>query len=296
MKRISLLLFGAMIALGVRAQQLYVKSDWKLDSVITTSQDGQLLIRMVCTYDSQDLLLRVDGQEMNGGILYDTKSLHTYNDQGMTASQELYMGLNGEWNMLSKSEVKEYDPSNGMPRVIESVGPQEQNPLGGSVTSRTEITKWHGNLFEEEEVYVWLGGAWNHGSSVKATYDANDLMVKMVTIIGMMGYEYESVVDYEYDSHGYVTKETRTSLGTTSTLTYVNEYDGDDNLSKVTLDNEGQISITRYYWSRKGASAISGVKTNESASQWFSLSGHRLAGKPAKQGIYIRDGKKFIVK
>ena len=85
MKRISLLLFGAMIALGVRAQQLYVKSDWKLDSVITTSQDGQLLTRMVCTYDSQDLLLRVDGQDMNGGILYDTKSLHTYNDQGMTA-------------------------------------------------------------------------------------------------------------------------------------------------------------------------------------------------------------------
>ena len=36
-----------------------------------------------------------------------------------------------------------------------------------------------------------------------------------------------------------------------------------DKLSKVTLDNEGQISITRYYWSRKGASAISGVKTNE---------------------------------
>ena len=76
----------------------------------------------------------------------------------------------------------------------------------------------------------------------------------------------------------------------------LDEYDGDDNLSKVTLDNEGEISITRYYWSRKGASAISGVKTNESASQWFSLSGHRLAGKPAKQGIYIRDGKKFIVK
>ncbi len=37
-------------------------------------------------------------------------------------------------------------------------------------------------------------------------------------------------------------------------------------------------------------------ESNESASQWFGLSGHRLAGKPAKQGIYIRDGKKFIVK
>jgi hypothetical protein len=38
------------------------------------------------------------------------------------------------------------------------------------------------------------------------------------------------------------------------------------------------------------------METVENASQWFDLSGHRLAGKPTKQGVYICDGKKFIVK
>ena len=86
------------------------------------------------------------------------------------------------------------------------------------------------------------------------------------------------------------------SAGSTTTVTYANEYDADDNLKKVTLDNQGEIKVSNYYWSRGDATAISSMETVENASQWFDLSGHRLAGKPTKQGVYICDGKKFIVK
>lgn len=295
MKKIGLLLFGAMFALSVKAQ-VYTKGEWKVDSVVTTTSDGQFLSKEVCQYNDKGLLLQIDGQEMEDGELHITKAVYTYNDQGITATQELFLQSGSEWTTLSKSEVMEYDPTNGMPKVIESIGPEDLNPLGENVKTKTEITKWHGNQFEEEEVYMWLGETWTHGSSVKASYNADDQMTKMVTTMSMLGFEYSTEIDYEYDAHGYVTKETTTSAGSTTTVTYANEYDADDNLKKVTLDNQGEIKVVNYYWSRGGATAISSVKTAENASQWFDLSGHRLAGKPTKQGVYIRDGKKFIVK
>jgi len=35
------------------------------------------------------------------------------------------------------------------------------------------------------------------------------------------------------------------------------------------------------------------MKNGES---WFSLDGRRLGGKPAKAGLYIRNGKKVVIK
>lgn len=295
MKKISLLLFGAMFALGVKAQS-YTNGEWKVDSVVTTTSDGRLLSREVYKYNDKGLLAEIEGQEMQNGSISNTKSVYTYNEQGVTATQEIFLQSGSEWTTLSKSEVTEYDPSNGMPKVIESIGPQELNPTGENVKTKTEITKWHGYQFEEEEIYMWLGGTWTHGSSVKAIYDANDLMTKLVTTISMLGFEYSTEVDYEYDTHGNITKETTTAAGTVTTVTYVNEYDTNDNLKKVTMDNQGEIKVVNYYWSRGGSTAISSAKTAKSASQWFDMSGRRLADKPTKHGVYIRDGKKFIVK
>lgn len=295
MKKISLLLFGAMFALGVKAQS-YTNGEWKVDSVVTTTSDGRLLSREVYKYNDKGLLAEIEGQEMQNGSISNTKSVYTYNEQGVTATQEIFLQSGSEWTTLSKSEVTEYDPSNGMPKVIESIGPQELNPTGENVKTKTEITKWHGYQFEEEEIYMWLGGTWTHGSSVKAIYDANDLMTKLVTTISMLGFEYSTEVDYEYDTHGNITKETTTAAGTVTTVIYVNEYDTNDNLKKVTMDNQGEIKVVNYYWSRGGSTAISSAKTAKSASQWFDMSGRRLADKPTKHGVYIRDGKKFIVK
>ena len=36
--------------------------------------------------------------------------------------------------------------------------------------------------------------------------------------------------------------------------------------------------------------------TDNSAGAWYSMDGRRLTGKPARKGIYVRDGKKFVIK
>ena len=42
----------------------------------------------------------------------------------------------------------------------------------------------------------------------------------------------------------------------------------------------------------KGSSAVRNGVTDG----WYDLSGRRLTGKPAKKGIYIRNGKKIAIK
>ena len=42
--------------------------------------------------------------------------------------------------------------------------------------------------------------------------------------------------------------------------------------------------------------AISGIKTQEEAAPYYDLQGIRREGKPTKQGIYIQNGKKVVVK
>lgn len=298
MKKIVLLLFGAMLALGVRAQN-YTKGEWRVDSVVTTTVGGKFVSREICKYNDKGLLSEIDGQEDSGSGVLNTKALYTYNDQGMTATQELYNQSGSDWVLLSKSVVTEYDSSNGMPKVIESTGSALTDQLlsgltgSGEVKSKTVVTKWHGYQVEEEEVYMWLGGDWQKNATTVSTFNSADQMTKMVTTMSYMGYELTTEVAYEYDSHGTITKETTTSMGTTSVASYANEYDANDNLVKVTTDER----IINYYWSRGGGTAgLSRIRTSEGLSQWFDLNGRRLGGKPTKQGVYIRDGKKYIVK
>ena len=58
-----------------------------------------------------------------------------------------------------------------------------------------------------------------------------------------------------------------------------------------------QKSATRLALVRDGATAIDLVTTpDEGEGKWFDLQGRQLDGKPSKKGLYIRDGKKMIIK
>lgn len=58
MKKISLLLFGALFALGARAQ-VYTNGEWRIDSTVTTKLDGQFLLKDVYHYDDNGLLVEI---------------------------------------------------------------------------------------------------------------------------------------------------------------------------------------------------------------------------------------------
>lgn len=56
-------------------------------------------------------------------------------------------------------------------------------------------------------------------------------------------------------------------------------------------------SATRLTLVRDGATAIDLVTTSdEGEGKWFDLQGRQLDGKPSKKGLYIRNGKKMIIK
>ena len=58
-----------------------------------------------------------------------------------------------------------------------------------------------------------------------------------------------------------------------------------------------QKSATRLALVRDGATAIDLVTTpDEGEGKWFDMQGRQLDGKPSKKGLYIRNGKKMIIK
>ena len=44
------------------------------------------------------------------------------------------------------------------------------------------------------------------------------------------------------------------------------------------------------------AVGVGDSSTTDSGAAWFSLDSRRLAAKPAKAGVYVRDGRKVVVK
>jgi len=295
MKKISMMLVGALFALGASAQT-FTNGEWRLDKTYTTTGDGTFKSEELMEYNDAGQISVINGREDNGGTVMETKAVYTYNDKGQLESQVLYQKNGSDLKELSRSEITEYYDS-GLPKVIESTGPQAGYAQLGDIKTRTVITKYHGTQFEEEEVYLWMGTEWTKNATVTATFNSSDQMAKMVTAMSYMGYEMTTETEYEYDSHNNVTKESTTSMGMTTVTTMKNEYDDNGNLVKVTTDASGDITISEHFWSRSGTSGIgSRVKVGEGASQWFDLNGRRLMGKPTRQGIYIRDGKKFIVK
>ena len=297
MKKSYMMLFGAMFALTASAQgqSKYFHNGWRLDSLVTVADDGYYM-REVYSYDASGLLTSIYGEEFNGEVLFTSKSVMTYNEQGMTKSQDLYRLVDGEFLLLARSEVTEYSAENGMPMVI--LSSSAGNTPGSELLplTKTVITKFNGLNFAEEELYTWLGGDWTKSGFSTAEYNDQGLIVKLVEGVSYMGYETTSETTYEYDAHGYVTKDVYNSaLGIPSTITYTNEYDANDNLSMVTLvHDEFYTKRTHYYWSLGQGTAIQGIKAAGTDSRWYDLNGRRLPARPTQKGIFIRNGKKFV--
>ena len=55
------------------------------------------------------------------------------------------------------------------------------------------------------------------------------------------------------------------------------------------LKAEGKLKVT-------GQTGISAVSLDEAEGQWYDLSGHKLGATPTEKGVYIKNGKKIIIK
>ena len=303
MKKIFFSLLGAIFLLTANAQgkSSFYNGDWRIDSVVTTYQNGSFDWRESYEYDASGLCTTIYTLESDESGLFYGKAVMTYNENGMVKTEELYRKYGDTYVLVKKSEVIEYSPENGLPMVIETSAADEDNPQGGvSLYSRNVITKFHGNSNEEGEIYLWIDGEWQKYVSTKAQFNSLDQIIRMTSVITMigMGFTITSDTTYEYDSHGNVTKETSWSTLYPATITtYTYEYDANDLIYKITTKDSSEITYSRYYWSRNGETSIHhGVMAPETDMLWFDLSGRRLDGKPSKKGIYILNGKKIVNK
>jgi len=298
MRKIYVLLFGAMLSLAASAQSQsqYYHGDWHLDSLVSVDDDGYYF-REVYSYNDAGLLTTILSKEFNGEVVKFTKSEMTYNEQGITKLQDQFRLVDGDYVLMSRSEVTEYSPENGMPMVVISSSAGSTPGAELKPVSKTVVTKFHGNNFEEKELYEWHNGDWKKTGYTTAEYNDRDLMVKLVEVTSYMGTEMNSETTYEYDSHGNVTKDVYTSMDIPFTITYTNEYDANDNLSMVTSEYDGLYSMRSYYfWSLGEGTGMRVMMVSEPDAQWYDLNGCRLTGRPSQKGIFIRDGKKFINK
>ena len=92
MKKISMMLFGAMIALSAIAQtnqngENYVKGEWRVDSTLTTRSDGSFKSKQVIKYTEAGLISEILGEEANGDDTYKTKTTYTYNPEDTAESE-----------------------------------------------------------------------------------------------------------------------------------------------------------------------------------------------------------------
>ncbi len=59
MKRIVLMLVGALLALGISAQT-FTNGEWRVDSIITTQKDGKVVARQIMQYNAAGLVSQID--------------------------------------------------------------------------------------------------------------------------------------------------------------------------------------------------------------------------------------------
>lgn len=68
---------------------------------------------------------------------------------------------------------------------------------------------------------------------------------------------------------------------------------GDDNVKTFTMPS-GNVTISAEF---EAATGISDVKTDAAEkAKWYDLSGRPLNGKPTKAGVYVKNGKKVVIK
>ena len=160
------------------------------------------------------------------------------------------------------------------------------------------VATYEGRLMTQYDLYRPNKYFWLLFSTTKCEYNDQGLMTKRTTSREAFGITNVSSMTYEYDTHGNVTKEVYETDDYSFTYTYENTYDDNDNLESVKEFIDGKEDDTEYFfWSIGGHTALKGVKASAgSACTWFDLNGRRLSGQPDRKGIFVRDGKKVMIK
>ena len=152
-------------------------------------------------------------------------------------------------------------------------------------------------------VYLLVGDEWLLFGNLNNTYDDEGHLVQETIQMGSSSI----VTTYEYDEHGKVTlkvvQEILEFMGelyevSNNQMAFTNEYYDDGNLKTVAeYDNGAYIETSYYFWGDGVTTAVRQMQSvMSSINKYYDMKGHPLNGKPTREGIYLYNGKKVVVK
>ncbi len=316
MKRILTLCVAiTMAAMNAHAQsvdQTQGVGGLVLDSLYSINKNGQRNTKYVFEYNEARLpqirwewiYLGEDGSHQDEPRLSGYAKYY-YDDQNRQQKYETYTESNGSFYVNHIEEIAEYDEATCLPKVIYayqgSVDDPEAEP---ELAQKAVVTKYHGNIgIEEMEVYVFVRGEWMLFGYSYNTYDDEGQLVQETIQVGSSSI----ITTYEYDEHGKVTLKVVQEIleyggqlyGVSNIeMAFTNEYYDDGNLKTVAeYDDDTYIETTYYFWGDGVTTAIRQMQSvMSSVDRYYDMNGRPLNAKPTREGIYLHNGKKLIVK
>jgi len=195
----------------------------------------------------------------------------------------------------------EFDETTGLPTCIVRYngvyGETEEDEL--SVVGKWVIKSYHGDKPQDFEYWTLSWPSEEFVISYQYTREFNEWggIAKQTHVSQWSTFE-ES---FEYDEHHNVVKEVMEySDSEPGIRTYNNDYDDNGLLLTVTdvpPHEDVFWEMTTFTWQETGEpSAILRTQASDSSRKWTTLSGQQLARRPAKPGLYITNGKKYVIK
>ncbi|MBR1389046.1 MAG: hypothetical protein IJ569_05440 [Prevotella sp.] len=298
MKKFYLSLLGAMLAMTAGAQDYYAQNGALLDSTYSVGADGARMSKTICEYDAKGNITVEYTYDYTGGKeQLSMKSEAEYDDQGRCVKTVNYEYQNGEFVLYGYEEMSDFD-SEGRATVIIEYGTDEENPSAGiQPEAKTVVKKYNQLAMEDVELYSWSGSDWQLYSTNHSDFNDQGLPIKTTSTMSMMGMTFTNTVTMEYDDHGQVLRsETSSGFGVNTTQEYENSYDADGNLIKQTCKTMGIETTMFLFWSKGGSAGIGRVQAADGSTVYYDLNGRRLNGKPQQKGLYIRNGKKVMIR
>lgn len=307
MKKILLSLLGAMMALTASAQ-----FTWLCDSIyLVDANSKQLILFKENSYNNGVLMeeyFKLKGEysfddtgvinpDGDGVSMWEyTKTVYGYDDAGRNNKLSEYKKVGDNWKLISVRDYVSFNENGDVVEIIDyDVDDDDKDQL---LETWRYVYTYEGRYAVHRDKYTTNFGSWELYDKTEYEYNDQGWLAKETTTREAFGQTYITTYTFEYDDHGYITKEVLESNDDNYIMTFENSYDANDNisLSKETYNGQ-EASIEYYFWSLGGHTAIKGVKASAgTANDWLDLNGRRINGQPTKKGLYIRDGRKVLMK
>ena len=276
------------------------------------------------TFDNQGRLVSshctANGIE---GYALDIECDETYTYSGNTIEGELVQKVSG---MEVGTTKFRYQLSNGLLVSSHQEAPDGAGGLimvdgameydsNGRMKKDATTNYFDGGSVTDYGYYTWTGGnltGYDFEEDGQITHKATNTFGKQSTSSQMLGHLFGGTVTFPYHitfvgvtvgallwagphSDNLMTERTVNDFSEGKTINNRYEYDMDGNglINTIRVFTDGQHTDT-YYITWGENSSIHDIATSHPDSQWYSLNGHAVS--QPKKGIYIRNGKKVLLK